>query len=562
MVMSYELQKYSKAKTDLETNREPRDAIFAQYLQCSMTIQKIELPIQQSRFVSEVRNNHSWLHQRLQFRDAHRRADRSIAVDLVRETMASCSLSAEQEQALVELENGADVIVTGQQVGFLGGALYNLYKAATTISRRDKAIQEGYKAVSVFWIEDNDHDVEEAAKGGWFTKEQGIVDYSLRTLDESASRPVVSSLHLASQDMSHVQSIVDLLGDSDTAREAKKLLADMYHEGRLWSESFVHLLQQLFASHGLLLLRASLVRTHSAMWPIVEFELNHPGLLQNCVDKANVLLLEQGFHAQAKASPVNLFYHEGDDRLKVQSVENEVVLVSGDLRIPMKQIVEDHVLHSKFSPSVLLRPIVQDFVLGSSEYVGGPSELAYLAQLREAYEAFDVPMPTLVLRSGATVLTRRTQRLLDKEGMSVQELFRPWSEIEAECLRQSGSDEIQSALATFMSQVETQIESLTPQLLAVDKTLQGAIGAMSKSVEKEVDTLRKKTQSALKRKIDERLQRRRECVSMIFPEELLQERKLSPIYVCSEVGLVGLGEIIRLIAINEAAEHYLITVED
>src|SRR5207237_4223849 len=68
----------------------------------------------------------------------------------------------------------------------------------------------------------------------------------------------------------------------------------------------------------------------------------------------------------------------------------------------------------RFSPNVLLRPIVQDTLFPTICYVAGPSELAYLGQLRGVYEAFGVPMPLFVPRRSATLLDPGATRVLER----------------------------------------------------------------------------------------------------------------------------------------------------
>src|SRR5690606_2315905 len=53
----------------------------------------------------------------------------------------------------------------------------------------------------------------------------------------------------------------------------------------------------------------------------------------------------------------------------------------------------------RFSPNVLLRPLVQDSLFPTVAYVGGPSELAYQVQIGAVYEAFGVERPILVSRA-------------------------------------------------------------------------------------------------------------------------------------------------------------------
>jgi uncharacterized protein YllA (UPF0747 family) len=76
----------------------------------------------------------------------------------------------------------------------------------------------------------------------------------------------------------------------------------------------------------------------------------------------------------------------------------------------------------RFSTSALLRPIIQDTLLPTAAYVGGPGELAYFAQLPPLYAAFGMSMPLLVPRARFAVIEPRAQRLLTRLGLSVERL--------------------------------------------------------------------------------------------------------------------------------------------
>jgi len=56
------------------------------------------------------------------------------------------------------------------------------------------------------------------------------------------------------------------------------------------------------------------------------------------------------------------------------------------------------------SPNALLRPVMQDYLLPTAAYVGGPAELAYLAQSQVIYQALLGRAPVAVPRSGFTIL--------------------------------------------------------------------------------------------------------------------------------------------------------------
>jgi hypothetical protein len=73
-------------------------------------------------------------------------------------------------------------------------------------------------------------------------------------------------------------------------------------------------------------------------------------------------------------------------------------------------------------PNVLLRPIVQDRLFPTACYIAGPSELAYLAQLKGVYAQFGVEPPMLYSRASATILDSAAARFLDRYPLPLEAL--------------------------------------------------------------------------------------------------------------------------------------------
>jgi bacillithiol synthase len=74
---------------------------------------------------------------------------------------------------------------------------------------------------------------------------------------------------------------------------------------------------------------------------------------------------------------------------------------------------------AQLSPNALLRPVVQDSMLPTVAYIGGPAELAYLAQSEVIYRAILGRMPAALHRAGFTLLDQRSHKLMTRYGLSL-----------------------------------------------------------------------------------------------------------------------------------------------
>ena len=86
------------------------------------------------------------------------------------------------------LAEGAVAVVTGQQVGFLSGPAFTLYKALTAVRLAQLLSEQGLPSVPVFWLATEDHDLEEVAATAVLDD-----DYNLVPLRDTGVRPAPHS---------------------------------------------------------------------------------------------------------------------------------------------------------------------------------------------------------------------------------------------------------------------------------------------------------------------------------------------------------------------------------
>ena len=131
-------------------------------------------------------------------------------------------------------------------------------------------------------------------------------------------------------------------------------------------------------------------------------------------------LQDSGYHAQVLVeNQTSLFF-----------------LLEGGRRIPLKRQGERYLSRegsfsaadlvaraAHVSPNALLRPVLQDYLLPTAAYIGGPAELAYFAQSEVLYSGLLGRMPVMMARNGFTLLDARSVKLMDRFGCTLPTVF-------------------------------------------------------------------------------------------------------------------------------------------
>ncbi|MBL7998807.1 MAG: bacillithiol biosynthesis cysteine-adding enzyme BshC [Candidatus Kapabacteria bacterium] len=482
--------------------------------------------------------------------------DRGAVANAIRESMSGCDLTPAQIQALEGFENGARRIVTGQQVGLFGGALYSSYKASTAIQLANTSAE---KAVAIFWVEDNDHDAAESAIAYHPGKELGTLECTLSV--DAISKVPVGELRCTEADEARVSEFAALIGDSPFQSDVERIL-HRYKAGASWSDAFIGVLNDMFGQSGMLFIRASIARMMGLFAPVVLHELSNSGMLEQTVLQTSAKLQAAGYHVQAKPSNVNLFLHTDGIRHKVNNIPGDAhhfhvgsVLYSRDEL--MKKV---RTSPSSFSPSVLLRPLVQDQLLGTDVYVAGPGEIAYLAQLQEYYAVAGIKTPKIAIRHSVTVLPKKVQRFLEKQSLDIRSLLKPYQEIEHELTTALKSHPVFDGIGEAQKGINTIFTTLRGLVKSVDATLDATVIGAEKNSLKEIDTIAKKTTAAIKRKEEQLFSKLRDVYSIIYPDAALQERRLTPIFLIGELGLDGAKTLLATIRSEPSDKHLLVPV--
>jgi uncharacterized protein YllA (UPF0747 family) len=168
--------------------------------------------------------------------------------------------------------------------------------------------------------------------------------------------------------------------------------------------------------------------------------------------------------------------------------------------------------------------------------VAGPSELAYLGQLREVYHHFDVPMPLMYPRASATLLDSGAFRFLQKYDLPLEALQRQDEAALNELLKSQIPPAIEESFSRASRTIEADMTRLAEAMPALDPTLQGAVKSTLGRMQHDLQTLQGKIIQSAKRRDDTLRRQYNRTRALAFPDGRPQERGIGFISFLNQSG--------------------------
>ncbi|MGA8867268.1 MAG: bacillithiol biosynthesis cysteine-adding enzyme BshC, partial [Candidatus Sulfotelmatobacter sp.] len=438
------------------------------------------------------------------------------------------------------LRAGACAVVTGQQVGLFGGPTFALYKALTAIKLAEEATAAGVDAVPVFWLATSDHDLAEVNHVS-IPGAEGLLRV-VSTPSHGVSGAPVSDVRLGDEISPVVEEAAALLGDSPATR----FLRETYRPGETLGSAFARLYARLFAPWGVILLDASDPALHRVAEPLYRSSIERAAEVDAELLARGQALDNAGYYQQVKvtSSSVLLFTMRAGARTAVHlrpggTGKAEFALGSEpDAEILTESKLLDCISAApeNFSPNVLLRPVVQDYLLPTLAYTGGAAETAYFAQAGAVYEALLGRITPIVPRFSATIVEPKAQRWLRQYDLTVPDVFHGPEALRQELAARTLPAGLQAAFEWANRSVEDSFSSLQEALTRLDPTLVDACRTSASKARYQLDRLRERATAAELRR-SEVVVRHAEALShALYPENALQERGVAGLYFLAHHG--------------------------
>jgi bacillithiol synthase len=426
-------------------------------------------------------------------------------------------------------EPGTVTVVTGQQVGLFSGPAYTIFKALTAVKLARHLSDQGIPAVPVFWLATEDHDLAEVDHA-W------VFNHAATPAKIAVSETVATGGPVGEVKPGHVPfaELREALGNLPFADEVVARLELAYEPNASFGTAFHSFLRELLKDCGLLYLDPLAPAVREIATPFMRQAVRRVPDLIRALRERNRELEAAGYHAQVYI----------DDSTSL------VFLIEEDKRIPLRwkngrffardnsYTPDDLALHDgRVSPNALLRPVMEDYLLPTAAYVGGPSEIAYMAQAQVLYEALLGRMPVIFPRNSFTLLDSRATKLLERYGLHVPDLFSHQEKVASLIAGRLVPDRLTNEFASVRSAVSSLLASLQLNLREFDPTLDAASKKSAAKILYQIDKLSQKAARELMLRDERAKQDATYLMNLAFPYRHLQERFYSIIPFLAQHGL-------------------------
>ena len=463
---------------------------------------------------------------------------------------------SQQDQREKLAQDNALAIVTGQQLGILGGPMFTVYKTMTAILlAREYEKKLNRPVVPVFWLADEDHDFEEIA----WTGITGRKDFSIIKLNSEGTGKPVSEELITGQIEELKSKVKEELFYTDFSEALWDQINKHYQEGKTHAQAFAGLINEWFADEGLLIAGSKFDAIKKLLSNELALSISKADSIFTSIEEKSKEI-EEDFHRQVMNGDCNLFYlSEEEGRLKIHRDNNNWTV--GSVTWTKEELLEEIQNHpEKFSPNVFLRPVIQDKLLPTLGYVAGPGELSYYGQMKNFYKEFDLQMPPIIPRFSGTIIESGITRIVEKLPFKFCEYGKRIEDLESEFIEQTETADIEKVFGEWKEKLEKSAEKPLEVINEIDPTLEGTVGKTVAGFSNDLDKLKGRVYRSIKKQEEIQLNRIEKIKVNLFPDGGLQERAVSPVYFMNKYGLDVWEKLIEEIESNglDLTRHHLI----
>jgi bacillithiol synthase len=489
---------------------------------------------------------------------------RKEIASILRRQNESYGGDSETIRQIGELEKSDSIaILTGQQVGLFTGPIYTIYKAFTAILISEELKNRGMRAVPIFWMDTEDHDLQEVTHCAVFTPPSSIqtIDYRAALFKETPM-PIrsVGSLPFAESIQQVTRDYLSHLPETIRKQDVASLLESAYTPGSTFALSFARLMLQLLRGSGLILFDPQDVEAKQLASRVFKKALNDADTAYSALKQRDRELNAAGFHSQVGVADNStaLFFLANGERRALERRPSGFGLKNNDRTFSLQELLDySNQSPELFSPNVLLRPMIQDHLFPTVAYIGGPAELAYFAQIEVLYTLFERPMPVIWPRNAFTLIEPEIAVEMDRLGIEVQDCFQNSEQVLEKIIRNSRFSETIVPIDDLHELLDRTLTEIRPDMQAIEPPLAQALDTARRKILYNVQHLKSQAIRLGSKQNSYTINSVNLLINQCFPNQTLQEREFGILHFLARHGYSLLDTIRNSTEIGNFAHRVL-----
>jgi bacillithiol synthase len=423
-------------------------------------------------------------------------------------------------------KNNCFTITTAHQPNIFTGPLYFIFKIIHAIKLANDLsnCHSNYNFVPVYFMGSEDADLDELGtiaiqqkKISWKTNQTGAVGRML--VDDNF--------------LTLITEIEQQIAVNEYGNELVSLFKHCYTKGETIANCTTTLVNTLFGKYGLLVFLPDSKNCKQLMVDVFEKELLEQFSIKNVVETNKDL--SKHYKIQASGRDINLFYLINNNRERISFKNDRYEIENLNISFSTNEIINELKSYSeRFSPNVILRPILQEKILPNLFFIGGGGELAYWLQLKKVFAAANVTYPLLMLRNSFILTDNHLFTKINKAFDSIELLFENETNIANNYVKKNSNKIV--TLTTQIDQLYTIYNDIKTIATTIDATLETHVLKLLHQAKEKLLALEKKMTKAEKKKFDTQLQQMFAIKKQLFPNNNLQERTENFSYLYSIYG--------------------------
>lgn len=426
------------------------------------------------------------------------------------------------------LDGRALAVTTGQQAGLFTGPLLAIHKALSCAAAAELIAESvGAPVVPVFWVAGDDHDFSEINHCDVLAADGRPARIVLRERLPDAPMLPAYREPVGPEGARALAALEAALPPSQFRADTLAWLERAYQPDRSLAEACAAALAELLGRFGVVVCRG---------WAAALKAEARPALLGALrgAEALDAALHAEADRLRAAGQQVPVEVGEGLTLLMLEGRLGRDRLRFADGRFVTRRGGETYTLGEleriaaaepeRLSANVLLRPAMEAQLFPSVAYVGGPGELAYLAQAGPVFAALDVPRPARLPRLSGSLVEAKVDKALERFGLGPGDLARPEGELESAVVKEGLPAGASAALESLRAAITERYAALGREARAIERTLEKPVESARNEALAASQEIEKKLISALKRLNETSLQQLTRARQQLYPHGKPQER--------------------------------------